>query len=322
MQKIEKMLKKQSEFKTILLSDFYSNKKDFLIDLKTYLKLNNDKVKEINILKESMINANVKRDNLFYLDSSNLANSVYSWDFQTILKAYLNNKDLGYIRAHKLYNANEFANNIERFKLKYLNYELYIDMLNDIAKSYSPITTKKNIYVDLYRSSARTINKELIQEVYDSNLSAFDYSYYTGIDFAKVNAYCTKNQSNEMCYEILHRENKLEEKVLELLQKISTGEYDFYEYYKECKVPPKSLRKFASNNKMYGKPLSNFITSNTQPILVNEKKELETKLVINEIEVTNELKLKAFAKIKEVDAPLSVANYKKMVRRLIKDETK
>ena len=322
MNKIEKMLELQRNYRSVYLLDFYENKTECRKDLKKYIVKNkpND-LNEINILKDSMVNGAKNNKNLFSLDTINeLTEAVYTHDFKEIISLYLIDKDRAYIKSHKLFTEKAFYTAIQRFNKRYINHELYNDILEDIYKSFKKNEKKKkNKYVDIYKNNYYKVNEVTLQAIYDSGLSPFDFAYYNDIDYAKFNTYVKSNTNNDMCFEISKRENTLEGKVLELMQKIANGEIDFYDYYQECRISPGSLRKLVSRNNIYGKEVSNFINQNSHPIIINEGNELNAKLVIDEKEVPLEIKIKAINAIKKIDAPLSAANYKKMIRRLLKE---
>ena len=178
MNKIKQMLNLQNNYKSVYLNGFYDNNVDFLVDLKEYLKENPNEVKEINILKDSIINGTHLNGNLFYLDyPENLNEANYIYNFKDILNVYLKNKEAAYIKAHKLFTEKAFYASIQRFKKKFINNELYLNMLNDIYNTFNKENANSdNKFIDTYKNNFYKVNEEIIKAIYESNLSPFDCS--------------------------------------------------------------------------------------------------------------------------------------------------
>ena len=135
MERIEQLLEEQKNYKFINPKEYYENDIDFLNDCENYLKLNPSKKNEVLILKRVYFEGSMKRNktNVFYLDKDLPTNELEKiFYLQDICNSYLENKEKTINKVRERYTKQSFEILLNSFKKKFLNYELYMDILLDI----------------------------------------------------------------------------------------------------------------------------------------------------------------------------------------------
>ena len=266
--------------------------------------------------------------NKFTIDESFLTTEYTSTSFKiyTILKAYSENKDKGlrvakeYIKTRKAY-----LSFVEHFKKKYVNAEDYLADLEEISKVFDKKEEKKcKTFINNENFKDDPAEKlNFLKKIYDSGLSLMDYFYYNyvPIDFNRFFSYrCDKKDKQALA--IVKRNNTTYPLVVQLINKINNDEIDYVGYYETTKLNPCYIVAIAKENNIYTAQLAKFISKLRLNRPVNVEKELNGELVINEQYISRELKEEAIRYLNSIDAPIDLALYNNMVRRLVKKSSK
>ena len=323
--KIDIMLNKLINFEYFDYKNYYIKEEDFLINLKEYLKKNKNKAYELSILKDIVLygDINSKDVNVLYLDKDLPLNAPnYILDIQDILRTYRKNKISAFRKVKGIYSSSNFANKIVNFDKKFLNAELYKDMLNDILSNMTYKLDVKHCptYVPKNVGEAYIIDDEVLQSIYDSGLSLLDYAVKHKVDYVKLNAVISTSKKQALA-EIKERQDTVEDMLVELIKKIANNEMDFMDYYKVCKLNPLYLRPYVTKYNLQGKTISSFINKNCKDGDVTLEKEENSKIIIDGVEVPYEIKKEAIELIQEVEAPVTKFNYTTIVRKLMKKQS-
>ena len=322
--KIEKMLEKLYNWEYLDYGNFYESKQEFLIDFKNYLSNHSDKVKELKLLEDIVLygDNSSKIANLFYIDCP-FPNGIpnYVMELQEIIISYKNNKESTLRKFRNVYTIEKFEYRMDKFEKRFINSELFMEILYEIKNNleFKNQSKAKKQYVNISMGTMN-IDENILKDIYESDMSLLDYAFYNRIDYTLFNKFIS-TITNPITKDIRNRKDTVEEKIIDIIKKINSGEMDFLDYYKECKLEPKHLKLFVSKYHLYGKSISNFIAKNTTNYRINIETELSSLLVINNEVVPKEVKEQAIKIIKDVDAPLIACNYSSMVRKLMKERT-
>ena len=271
---IKKMLEDQRLGKRVKISDYYNDAFKFYDDLEIYSLINlgeKELQRELSILASTVKQEN--DDKIFYLDGPLPIEqeNTYKIVFQQLLRLYLKDQQSAYEEAFRYVGASrEFNKLINQFKLDYINADLFVPILVDISehiRNYKEIETLK-------REKKKTYREELIDTVYDSNMSFIDYSFYNTLssEFDKY-MYRDLNKKNPKFIEITSRENKTEEQILQIIEKISNNEISILDYYEMTKLHPIFLTMIANKHSKMSNAFRSFIKNfNSTPVKVEIKK--------------------------------------------------
>ncbi|MBR1416206.1 MAG: hypothetical protein IJ572_00105 [Bacilli bacterium] len=324
--KLETMLEIQKEGKRIIFEIYYDNKKDFLNDAKEYLKLHNNLAKEIKILVDTITYGNPS--NTFYVNDTNDDYSPnYIWHFQEILKLYSRDKIRGLRRAMDFKKkAKVFENQIEMFRNRYINADLYLDTLEEIKDAIEKENNikKKTKYVEIENISNASLDKEIIHDIYLSGYSFIDYAFYNPIDISACYTYfgnINENSKNKEAIEIKHRESKTIPLILEIIERINNDDLDIIEYFEITKLNPTKLIFFAKQYGLRSYKLNNFISSYKDSSIINVEKVFNGKLIISNQEVPLSTKKEAVNYLNAINAPINSMSYNAMIKRLVNKKT-
>ena len=331
-EKIEALLEIQSDGIKVYYEDFYDNLKDLYVDIKKYLRKNPERKEEICILMNTIEKGN--KNNVFYLNNTlHENNPEYAFKFQEILKLYETDIDKAVKKAQNFREKKDnFLYFVNKFSKKYINSKLYIDALNDIANHLeNDEKVKRKTYINYEAFSDIENNKITLDLIYDSNLSVLDYAFYNRINYGDVNAYIStsiKNKTtNSKINEIYKRKSKTLPIILDIANKIINNQIDIIEYYELTKLSLIAFKRIVNQNNIKSPILNEFVRDNTNNFTINntyEKnkvlidRELNSKQIINNQEISNETKLSAYNYLEEIEAPLTYRNYNIMIKKLIK----
>lgn len=319
MNKIEEMINDQKRGKRIRKETYYDDSMKFYDDYERY-RLNNLNNKDVIEQLDILINTvnELSDDHVFYLyDELPASPYSYRYVFQNLIEQYLKDKQIAYHRAYEYKkNYNEFNKLINSFKSTYINANLYLDILIDLCNY---IKEKSNNY-STRKTQIKRLKKELLDEVYDSNLSLIDYSFYNtfNIQDYKYLLFNLSKNNEKKNEEIKTREDKTIRYILILIDAIRNKDIDIVEYYELTKLHPILLVDIARKNKLVNTEFTNFLKLLNSKSFANLDVELKSKLIINQEEVSEDIKRKAFEYLNLIEAPTTVVAYKTMVRKLIK----
>lgn len=249
----------------------------------------------------------------------------FAFKLHKILNAYKLNKQKGYRIAKELFKSKKtFEDIIDSFSNKYINANDYLDDLYDILSSYDNEVKKLNQYVNndalKYDNNKR---KKLLDSIYDSGLSLLDYSFYNYVPISFASYFSDKlNRKSPKAIKISLRENNTMPILIDLLEKIIENKVDYVGYYELTKLDPYYLIKIAKDNNLYKPIVSDYIKKIRQNYRLNIENVLNGKMVIDEKEVSKEIKEQAINYLNSIDAPVDAVNYNTMVRRLINKSSK
>lgn len=191
--------------------------------------------------------------------------------------------------------------------------------INRIMEYYKKIGFKL-----INKQDNRTLATYYLEQIYESNLSFFDYSFYNYMPFPYFEntgrLYLMKlftGIDKEKTEEILSREDKTKEKVEEIIKKIADNNLDIIDYYKMTKLSPLFLNSDFAKYKRNPiiRDLFKGLTTDTTTL---EKEERIT-FISSGIEVPQELKELAFKELEEQKLPSTNATYRALVRRKINE---
>ena len=322
-------LKIGAAFKTTIA---YSNKADFLRDLKKYIKndLTDENKVYIDILYKMAISKKGEDLCIFYYNNDPLfAKYKYIELISEVLNTYKNNKEEAITIAVKSFDKyTKYPDALKKFNNKFYNAILYRDILNEVLeeaiKRYKEPEEKRNSYLNL--DALRHSNDDIYQEVYDSGLSLLDYAHTYFVDstahqrfFSPRIAGCDK----DLVDEILSRKDTCLNELFNVISKIDTGEIaDAIDYYELTMLNPLYLKKLANEYNLLSIPVRKFISKNINPHSEKTMVEgqIKEKMIINNTEVSREIKVLARDKMIEMGMPLSAAYHKQFIRKLLKSK--
>ena len=248
----------------------------------------------------------------------------YALELQEILKIYTINKENGIKKVYNYRDTKEkFLQIVDKFKNKYTNSDEYMDTLFEIANNLKS-GSKKNKKCVTKTSKYNNENEVLFQKIYNSGLSIIDYMFYNYVEADNFLSYVSNKKyyaKNNNTYEtVLNRPNKTLPIILDIIEKIKNNEIDYVEYYELTKLNPMYLRYIARDNNIECGYLNAFISNiHTQNLnLLTIETIYEDKMVINEEEISLELKKKAIDHLQSINAPLNATNYHIVIRKLVK----
>ena len=267
-------------------------------------------------------------DKIFTIEDSFLNREYTNSAFKMykILKAYSENRDKG-IRVAKEYikSKNTFINTVGYFQKQYSNADEFLDAIEDIALSYDEKKTKKPTgYINTETIKRDTNEKKMIlKKIYDSGLSMLDYFFYycTPLGFSTYfGERCLRN--DKLALEINKRKDKTIPLIIEIIDKINNSEIDYVGYYETTRLNPYHLIAIAKDNDMYTDILARFVSTLRTNNRLNIQNELNGTLVIEEEQISREIKEQAIEYLNSINAPMDTVVYNNMVRRLIKKSSK
>ncbi len=192
--------------------------------------------------------------------------------------------------------------------------------INRIMEYYKKIGFKL-----INKQDNRTLAAYYLEQIYESNLSFFDYSFYNYMPFpyyGNIGRMCLMKLfagiDKEKTEEILSREDKTKEKAEEIIKKIADNNLDIIDYYKMTKLSPIFLNSDFAKYKR-NPIICDLFKGLTTDTTTLEKEERIT-FISSGIEVPQELKELAFKELEEQKLPLTNATYRALVRRKIKRE--
>ena len=156
----------------------------------------------------------------------------------------------------------------------------------------------------------RTLATYYLEQIYESNLSFFDYSFYNYMPFPYF-----ENTGRLYLMKLFTGIDK--EKAEEIIKKIAGNNLDIIDYYKMTKLSPlffnSDFAKYKRNPII--RDLFKGLTTDTTTL---EKEERIT-FISSGIEVPQELKELAFKELEEQKLPSTNATYRALVRRKINE---
>ena len=325
MNNIKTMLQDQKSLKTVILFNYYENERIFLQDAKSYLQYcTSDEEKiELDLLINTIINGTQK--NLFYLDYEVEDSPNYVRSFQLIIKEYFKNRDIAYRKATDIWSTRKKMDSaINSFSKRFINSQIYMPIIMDIAINMEQrLNNKKNNSYVKKGALSYSVDKNVINDIYESGMSLLDYAFYNSIDYSLYNNYFSScKNTREDILEICNRENTVEDKIISIIQMINSEELDIFDYYKLCKLKLPLLGRFASKYNLTSPIFSNFLKNSSQMTLgkIQINKLYSDQLIINDYVVPIEIKKQAIDYLESIGAPITYNHYKEIIRRLIDEK--
>lgn len=211
---------------------------------------------------------------------------------------------------------------IELFKEDYEYATKEIKKLEQIHNFYSEYYNRIN-----YKKNENQMNNIILSQVLKSNMSAEEYAYKYGISLKKIKNAIEQSKNEQDILMILNNRNKdkFYLKFDKLMFNIQDNNFDIIDYLFETKmlfddvIKISRKRIFSPNTAEAVKDKLEYFKTISE-IKVEKEEAMCEKLVIDDVEITDEMKKEAFDFIKENELPNYV--YETYLRRIIKRKVK
>ena len=329
---IDKMLNANNNGERVCLFNYFNSESDFLNATKDYLTQNPSKAGELKVLIATVTTN--KQNHVFYLNETLIGNQPqYAYLIQKVLKAYKISINEA---VRKALNSNEIHNNFDNiislFEKRYVNSSIYMPTLIKINEAMKEVGTKeqRNVFLNInaFRNVVSNNDEKLIEDIYNSNLSIYDYAFDNVIDIHNLVNILRAGKVKEITKrnkEILNRPFKREQEVIDILYRVIEEDLDIIEYYKICKIAPFYLKLIAVKHDIRHKKLSIFFgmtLNNDSNIEIAEDKALEEERIFGKNKITQEGKEYAINYLKENNIPLTRYTYNTMLRKIANEGRK
>lgn len=328
---ISELLELNKKGNSININNYFNGERDLLVQAKDYIKKYPNKAKEVEILVNTLRER--KLNHIFLLEDALIGEQpVYVHDIIKIIKMYYLNPDEAVKLAYNLRKTKHaFDYTIKLFNERYVNAELFTPVLDNISKKMASqnINKRKNYFnADAFKITALSKDEEILEALYESKQSLFDFACDNLIDISKISKLLKLRTTKEMALRndiILSRPFNNEEKIVQLLYKIIEEDLDIIDYYRICKLSPFYLRNIAKKHNINHKKLSTFLNGaivGESGALITESYEINCTSIINGVTLTKEDKVYAINYLKENNIPLTKHVFNTMLRKIAKDKVK